>query len=135
MKKEITGGCCCGDVSFKVKDDFKKFFFCHCEQCRKLTGSAHAANLFTAPTNIEWIKGEDKTKRYNHPTRSFSKVFCTECGSGLPYLSQNGSFLIVPAGSINEEPSKSLDAQIFCSEQTEWHKVGVNTHKVAGFPE
>ncbi|WP_413285250.1 GFA family protein [Vibrio sp. MA40-2] len=135
MKKEITGGCCCGNVSFKVKDDFKNFFFCHCEQCRKLTGSAHAANLFTAPTNIEWTKGENKIKRYDHPTRSFSKVFCIDCGSGLPYLSQNGTSLIVPAGSINEEPSKSLDAQIFCSEQTEWHKVGVNTQKVANFPE
>lgn len=134
MDKEITGGCCCESVAFKIKDDFEKFFFCHCEQCQKLTGSAHASNLFTSPSNIEWTKGEDKIKRYDHPTRSFSKVFCADCGSGLPFLSQSGKFLIVPAGSLNEEPSKAVDAQIFCSEQTEWHKSGLKAVKLEGFP-
>ncbi len=27
MSKEITGGCCCESVAFKLKDDFDKFFF------------------------------------------------------------------------------------------------------------
>ncbi|SEG05983.1 GFA family protein [Vibrio hangzhouensis] len=133
MTRTLTGGCCCGNVTFRVNDDFRKFFFCHCEQCRKLTGSAHASNLFTTPDNIEWIQGEENTKRYDHPTRSFSKVFCTDCGSGLPFLSQNGRFLIVPAGSLDQEPSKPLDAQIFCEEETDWHKLGLSGRKVEGF--
>lgn len=41
----ITGRCCCGDVAFTREDKFGDFYFCHCEQCRKLTGTAHAANL------------------------------------------------------------------------------------------
>ena len=135
MSKELTGGCCCGKVTFSLNDDFKKFYFCHCEQCRKLTGSAHAANLFTAPDNIQWTKGEDNTKRFEHPTRSFAKVFCTDCGSGLPYLSQSGKFLVVPAGSLNEEPSKILDAQIFREEQTQWHKAGLQARTADRFPE
>lgn len=133
MSKTLTGGCCCGAVSFKVKDDFTKFFFCHCEQCRKLTGSAHASNLFTAPDNIEWLTGQDHSKRYQHPTRSFAKVFCTECGSGLPYLTTSGRFVIVPAGCLDQEPTKPVDAQIFCEEQTEWHKNGVTAKLVEGF--
>lgn len=133
MTKDLIGGCCCGNVAFKLKDDFSKFFFCHCEQCRKLTGSAHASNLFTSPDNIEWLKGEQNTKRYEHPTRSFAKVFCTDCGSGLPYLSQSGRFLIVPAGCLNEEPSKPVDAQIFCEEQTHWYKLGLKAPLVKGF--
>ena len=60
-------------------------------------------------------------------------MFCVECGSGLPFLSQSGKYLIVPAGSLDGEPSKKLDAQIFCSEQTEWHKVGLASIKVDGF--
>ncbi|WP_445778943.1 GFA family protein, partial [Shewanella sp.] len=108
--------------------------FCHCEQCRKLTGSAHASNLFTSPNNINWTKGVEKIKRYDHPQRSFSKAFCEHCASGLPFISQSGKYLIVPAGSLNGEPSIRLDAQIFCSEQTEWHKKGMQTAKVPGFP-
>ncbi|TCS37099.1 GFA family protein [Reinekea marinisedimentorum] len=135
MTKELTGSCCCASVAFKLKDDFTKFFFCHCEQCRKLTGSAHASNLFTAPDNIEWIRGEDKITRYQHPTRAFTKAFCSVCGSALPYLSGNKKALKVPAGSLNEEPSKMPDAQIFCAEQTGWHKAGLNVKKTEGFPE
>lgn len=134
MANIISGSCCCGDVEFTLENNFSNFFFCHCEQCRKLTGTAHASNLFTSPDNINWINGADKIKRYDHPKRSFSKAFCENCGSGLPFLAQSGKSLIVPAGSLNGEPSIKLDAQIFCSEQTEWHKNGLKVAKVSGFP-
>lgn len=122
---ELTGACCCERVQFKLEDAFAKFFFCHCKQCQKLTGSAHAANLFTSPENITWTQGQAYIRRYDHPTRFFSKVFCLACGSALPYLSQRGHYLIVPAGSLNEEPTKPVDARIFCQEQTQWHKQGL----------
>ncbi|WP_417594068.1 GFA family protein [Oceanospirillum sp.] len=134
MNQMMSGSCCCGDVEFTLKDDFRNFFFCHCEQCRKLTGTAHASNLFTAPDNITWIKGENKIRRYDHPERSFSKAFCENCASGLPYISQSGKSLIVPAGSLNGEPSITPDAQIFCSEQPEWYKNGLQVTKVPHFP-
>lgn len=134
MTNTITGSCCCGDVAFTLEDNFSDFYFCHCEQCRKLTGSAHAANLLTSPGNISWVNGADKIRRYDHPERTFSKAFCENCGSGLPFLNQSGKSLIVPAGSLNEEPSKKLDAQIFWGEETEWHKVGANVAKFPGFP-
>tara|TARA_R110002073_G_scaffold13038_3_gene56102 strand:+ start:1530 stop:1928 length:399 start_codon:yes stop_codon:yes gene_type:complete len=130
----ITGNCCCGDVAFTLDDDFSDFFFCYCEQCRKLTGTAHSAHLFTSPDNINWINGTGKIKRYDHEERSFSKAFCENCGSGLPFLTKSGKSLIVPAGSLNEEPAKKLDAQMFCAEETEWHKTGSNVAKFSGFP-
>ena len=134
MANQISGGCCCGNVIFTLEDNFSNFYFCHCEQCRKLTGTAHASNLFTSPDNIKWAKGIDNIKRYDHPERSFSKAFCNQCGSGLPFISKSGKSLIVPAGSLNDEPSKQLDAQIFCAEQTDWYKAGLEAPKVNGFP-
>jgi hypothetical protein len=135
MANIITGSCCCGDVAFTLEDYFSKFYLCHCEQCRKLTGTAHASNLFTSPENINWINGTDKIKRYDHQERSFSKAFCENCGSGLPFFSKDGKSLIVPAGSLNEEPSKKIDARIFCSEQTKWYKSSLTVAKFPGFPE
>ncbi|WP_260260623.1 GFA family protein [Vibrio intestinalis] len=134
MVRKLSGGCCCGEVQFEVKDEFKHFFFCHCEQCRKLTGAAHATNLFTAPDNIKWLKGEEHLVRFVHPERAFVKVFCKMCGSGLPYINKSGKFLIVPAGSLNQEPTKTVDARIFISEQPEWHKNGLEVTKFDGFP-
>ncbi|WP_378003947.1 hypothetical protein [Aeromonas hydrophila] len=31
--------------------------------------------MFTFSSNIEWTKGEDKIKCYDHPTRLFPKIF------------------------------------------------------------
>ncbi len=134
MSQTLTGSCCCEKVKFTVEDNFKRFFFCHCTQCQKMSGSAHAANLFTDLDNIHWLSGQDDIKYYRHHERAFSQAFCTECGSTVPYTSSNGKLLVVPAGSLNEEPSITLNAQIFCDEQTEWHKNGLEAEKVSGFP-
>ncbi|UTM56074.1 GFA family protein [Photobacterium sp. CCB-ST2H9] len=134
MRKILTGGCCCGSVAYTLEDQFSSFYFCHCEQCRKMTGSAHASNLFTSPENITWLHGQDQLKRYDDPVRSFTQVFCTACGSALPYQSKSGKSLVVPAGSLNDEPSKKVDARIFCSEQTAWHRAGLNSPEFDKFP-
>ena len=134
MTKLISGGCLCGAVLFTVVDDFKKFYFCHCLQCRKMTGSAHAANLFTAPDNLTWLQGQELCVHYTHSGRAFTKVFCRNCGSGLPFLTHNGKFVVVPAGSLDEDPSKEPDSQIFCDEQTQWYKQGLLVKQEAKFP-
>lgn len=135
MSHTITGSCYCGNITFEVEDNFSAFYFCHCEQCRKLVGSAHAANLFTAASNIKWTKGQGHVKHYSDTKRSFSQTFCPECGSPLPHLSQDGKSLIIPAGSLDSEPSKALDAEIFIAEETQAHKQSLNAPKFPGFPE
>ena len=134
MKRRIKGSCLCGTVKFDVIDDFKRFYFCHCQQCRKLTSSAHASNLFALPTEIRWLKGEANTQRYDHPDRLFVRVFCKTCGCGLPMKTQNGKFMIVPAGCLDEEPSRVVDAKIFIEEQAKWHQQGLKMNSCEGFP-
>ena len=73
MSRILTGECLCGSVKFKLEDDFKAFYQCHCKQCQQLTGSAFAANLFTAPENIEWLSGQANILSYEHENREFSK--------------------------------------------------------------
>lgn len=133
--REIKGSCLCGKIHFTVRDNFKKFFFCHCRQCRKISGSAHAANLFATPSDLIFIKGEESTIRYQYPERFFTKVFCSTCGTGVPYISGNGTLLIVPAGTLDEEPTKVPDAQIFCEEQTQWHRIGMQASQKMKYDE
>ncbi|MGF1911544.1 GFA family protein [Vibrio kasasachensis] len=134
MGNDITGTCMCGACQFEVKDDFKRFYFCHCKQCQKLTSSSHAANLFALPENLKWVKGEDQTILYHHPTRLFTRRFCKYCGSGLPVLTKNGKFMLVPAGALESEPSRTVDARIFIEEQAQWHKLGLEQACCNGFP-
>ena len=49
-------------------------------------------------------------KRFDYPgDRLFTKVFCSECGSGLPFLNKTGKKLFIPAGSLDSEPGILLD--------------------------
>ena len=135
MSRVIAGNCLCGRVTFKVNDEFSMFHLCHCTQCQKITGSAFASNIFTRPDNIEWVKGIELAVRYDDPERHFTKVFCSKCGSGLPFLTQSGKYIIVPAGSLSEQPEIRPQDNIFWSEHIAWLDDGLNANKFARFPE
>ena len=124
--KKITGNCLCGAVRFEVDDNFQQLNLCHCEQCRKATGSAHASNLFTDPENIRWTNGEEYVKRFDVPGRCISNAFCTECGSGLPYVSKTGKSLVVQAGTLNDAFTSTPTARnIFWEERADWYDAAI----------
>jgi hypothetical protein len=131
----ISGSCLCGAVRFECKDEFDQFHLCHCIQCQKTTGSAHASNLFTAPDNIAWLSGSDLVKRFDIPDRSISKAFCTECGCGVPYLSGTGKALVVPAGCLDANPALAPQDNIFWSERAAWYEDAIRAQHCPGFPE
>jgi len=135
MSRVINGNCLCGKVKFTTNDAFMRFYQCHCEQCRKLTGSAFASNLFTVINNIDWVCGSEYTVRYEHPDRDFAKAFCRECGSALPYVNKVGSALVIPAGSLNYEPSIKPTANIFMGDKVLWPEKFTLAKQFEGFPE
>ena len=105
MSEAITGGCLCGRVRYRVSGPFDRFHLCHCSQCRRSTGSAHAANIFTLPERLEWLAGENLIKRYTPDEPDvISKCFCTHCGSLVPYTSLKSGKLVIPAGSLDQAP-------------------------------
>ena len=133
MNKILSGGCLCGKVKFLIKDEFKAFFQCHCKQCQQLTGSAYSSNIFTEPSNIEWVCGEDDVSAYEHPSKEISKSFCNVCGAGLPYINKTKTSLVVPAGSLNDMPDIQPQANIFTAEEACWFKSGLKAQRFSGF--
>jgi len=115
-----TGSCLCGKVRFEVKGNFESFFLCHCERCRKDTGSAHAANLFSTSAKIEWISGYENVQVFNLPTTQHVKSFCLICGSALPSIQMEGRLLVVPAGSLESDVKIRPNAHIFFSSKANW---------------
>ncbi|MCE2596421.1 MULTISPECIES: GFA family protein [Motilimonas] len=131
---DIQGSCLCGRVVFSCDNRFSQFHFCHCQQCQKTSGSAHAANLFTEPSNINWLKGQDQIKRFDVPGRAISSAFCQHCGCAMPYLSGTGKALVVPAGCLDGEPNIAVDDQIFWAERASWYDAALASQCFLGFP-
>jgi hypothetical protein len=117
MTTKLEGSCFCGAVSYKIKDNFTKLIVCHCVQCQSITGSSHALNLLTDMNNIVWLSGKDQLVRYDDPERDFTKVFCSKCGSGLPFINKSRTHLIVPAGSLKQAATVKARVSLFYEEQ------------------
>ncbi len=120
--KKVKGSCLCGNVGFETSGNIGIFQYCHCSRCRKVTGSAHAANVFVSPDDFKWLHGEDHVRRYNPPeTKYFASAFCKQCGSSLPWMSKSGQVVIVPAGTLDGDPEIRPTKNIFCGSRAAWY--------------
>lgn len=120
--QKVKGSCLCGKVSYQITGNMGVFQYCHCSRCRKFTGSAHAANLFTSPQDFSWLSGEEWVGRYDPAeTRYFATCFCKNCGSSLPWLSKSGKVVIIPAGTLDDDPGISPTQNIFCGSRPAWY--------------
>ena len=73
-----TGGCNCGTVRFKVGGNPIRVGACHCQFCRKDTGSSF--NFF-AVWSAKKVTIAGDTKSWMHSTDH--RHFCVTCGSSL----------------------------------------------------
>lgn len=135
MTKTLEGRCFCGAVRYRIQSAATQFYYCECRQCRKLTGSIAATNLRLEPAPIEWLSGEDQVHLFRAPDgRDFTKAFCRQCGSGLPYLNVPGDALVVPAGSLDTPPPLAVQRRIFTAERPEWAVFASGLPADPGFP-
>lgn len=120
MSNIHSGSCLCGAVRYEIDGAFEHFYLCHCQHCRKDTGSAHAANLFASQATLKWISGEDKITCFNLPSTRHGRYFCSICGAALPNAQAEGKLLVVPAGSLDTVIDRKPDAHIFVSSRANW---------------
>jgi len=118
MANATSGSCLCGAVTFDVTGAFENFFLCHCARCRKDTGSAHAANLFSTSAGITWRTGADNIATFRLPETRHVKSFCRDCGAALP--TEQRGLLIVPAGSLDTPVGIRPTAHICCASRADW---------------
>jgi hypothetical protein len=135
MNTKHSGSCLCGAVYFDIEGEFERFFLCHCEHCRKDTGSAHAANLFSSSATLKWTAGEQNITRFTLPGTRHSRSFCRVCGSALPTVQMNGALLVVPAGSLNSEVRIKPDAHIFVSSRASWDNALESVPRIEKLPQ
>ena len=131
----FSGGCLCGAVHYEVTGTEPRFYHCHCERCRKATGTGHASNILLKPADVRFTRGEELLKRYKVPEANrFAMVFCTECGSPLPRTSPEAGIVVIPAGSLDEDPGIRPNARIFNDSRADWSCSDPDTPCYAEYP-
>ncbi|GFO75292.1 hypothetical protein BPLS_P2419 [Bathymodiolus platifrons methanotrophic gill symbiont] len=98
-----SGQCLCGKVHYTISSDPRVMSQCHCDDCRRATGTGHASNAFFKKSDVH-ISGE--TSCYATIADSGSTItryFCPACGSPLfGTLSRLENVLAVAVGSLDD---------------------------------
>ena len=99
----FSGKCLCGKVTYKCHTEPKAIFNCHCEDCRRATGSVFGTNFFVPEDEVE-IFGE--VSSYSHTSDSgntMTKRFCANCGSLLfGNNSAKNNVVSIRAGTVDQ---------------------------------
>lgn len=121
-EKKLSGTCACGNVGYEITPPFQFFQYCHCSRCRKTSGAAHAANILLYRHQFTWKKGKELVNQWEHPdAERFCNSFCTVCGSKLPWVTRNGESVLVPAGTLDDNPQLFPERNIFWKSRAEWY--------------
>lgn len=132
----MKGSCLCGSVAYEIQPPFTIFQYCHCSRCRKFTGSVHSANLFVPPSQFQWVKGAEQVGKYDFPEAKYlTTAFCKQCGSSLPWEAKGGRNMVVPAGTLDEDPGVKPQQNIFWASRAEWCPESSELPKYAQLPE
>ncbi|MDR7124177.1 GFA family protein [Pseudotabrizicola sp. 4114] len=127
-----SGGCLCGAVRFTAKLDRKTFGACHCEMCRRWSGSALLA--ITVPTgNIGWQGAEHiATLQSSDWAR---RAWCARCGSGLYYMvtAEGPHFgnTEIPIGLLDDANGLTMQSEIFFDQKPDCFAYAGETQKLS----
>jgi hypothetical protein len=117
----LKGSCLCGAVKYEATGEPQRFYHCHCSRCRKATGTGHASNLFLQPATLKWLSGEEQLRAFKVPeAKRFTNTFCATCGGRLPRQAAGMDMVMIPAGSLDDEPPIRPQARIFTGSRADW---------------
>ena len=124
----ITGSCLCGAVRFEFERTRGDFELCHCNRCRKSSGSAFLSMLEVDPEGFRFLAGEDLIESYEAPILRRAPAYCTHfcrvCGSPVPNPLVPRDFFEVPAGALDDPPGRAPDRHIMVEFQAPWYEIG-----------
>ena len=54
----LTGHCLCGSVQYEIDGDVLALMYCHCEECRRATGSSLNTSIFVRRSDCRIVCGD-----------------------------------------------------------------------------
>ncbi len=123
----IEGSCLCGGVRFEIGQTDGPFEICHCNRCRKVSGS-HALATISVPSNkYSMTAGKELISSYAAPILyappAYMSYFCSICGSPVPSPEPDGERIEIQAGLLDGDPEIQPDKHIFVEFVPDWDTI------------
>ncbi|KAF7717459.1 Uncharacterized protein PECH_000493 [Penicillium ucsense] len=125
----LTGTCLCQDIQYRIalpsSDTLPKVILCHCNNCKRNTGSGFSANIVVLQSQFKYTQGTPKvyTDRSDKGP-AVLREFCPSCGTPFSSRTDDGSDdVAVKSGTLSEEDRarcSELGMEIFHHRKDGW---------------
>ena len=120
----IRGSCLCGGITFEIDCASGPVEYCHCNRCRKVSGSSSLLTVVVATKDYRFLTGRELVKTYAAPILysppAYHSYFCSTCGSQVPPPSPEGEFFEIAAGLFDDDFGIRPDKHIFVDFMPPW---------------
>lgn len=128
MSGDITGGCLCGAIRYRIFGKADSICHCHCDFCRKSTGSPMVTWTTVAGEDFEVTQGELIMFASSNKGR---RSFCPDCGSHITLeYDKYPNFLDVTVATLDVPGKLTPERHIWASKQISWVKMDEHLPKV-----
>lgn len=126
---DFTGGCLCGAVRYSCSAEPAMAGHCHCEDCRRSSGSGHSSHLAVPEPSVTMtgeIKGYARAADSGHMV---TRYFCPTCGAAL-YSMNDGipGMMFLRASSLDDLEVFKPQMHVYASRAASWD------HRTEGLP-
>ncbi|HBS32751.1 MAG TPA: aldehyde-activating protein [Parvularcula sp.] len=125
MANGFSGGCLCGAVRYSCDGDPIMAGHCHCEDCRRSSGSGHSSHL-AVPEGAVTMAGA--TTGYSRAADSGNLVtrhFCPTCGAAVYSTNPAMSGLVfLRASSLDDLEVFKPQMHVFAGRAASWDQPG-----------
>ena len=122
MDMIVTGGCLCGGVRYEYRGEVGSAGYCHCADCRRVSGSAFGISVRVEAAGFRITSGTPRSfTKQGDSGRSVARYFCPDCGSPLftaPPLHPDIYF--IKAGSLDDPTRVKPDRQAWTRSRVAW---------------
>ncbi|MBP0578832.1 GFA family protein [Labrys sp. LIt4] len=122
MNGKITASCLCGSVRISCGMPAGPAAYCHCEDCRKCTGSAFNVSVPFEAGTFRVTSGEiGSFAKIADSGNELTRHFCRNCGSPLYTSSRRHPDRVYVKAGILDDPSLVEPAhQSWCQSKVSW---------------
>lgn len=119
----LRGSCLCGGVRYQAEGPLAAVARCHCDQCRKASGSEFASNGSVSEASFRVLEGEDLLEQFEWSPGE-ARVFCGRCGS--PLFKRGASIpgvVRLRLGCLDVEIDQKPALHVFVAEKPAWSDI------------
>ena len=130
---ELTGGCQCGAVRYRISAEPQHVTLCHCSDCRKSAGAPVVAWAGFAEADFAVTAGEPVT--FNSSGATF-RSFCGACGTGLIFRNAEmlPGIVDIQSATLDDPEQLPPSAHIQAVEELAWMKTAHDLPRFERFP-